>query len=544
MSATLSTVPAVTSGDEVKRTSEGDSLNNAKVLHIPQGFSGRITQDSIHYGIEGLYTDSFGICNILVCLSKDKTKGLLCHIDTHAINCWEKVRAEIEWVGDDQELFILHRTHKEVIKNALLKKVRTKLNVRVKMHTVAIAEEFDGILCTLKRNENSTIHPHIKALLIDVVPPNLHRHPQEQRVLAVQKIEQIIGQLELALTKRLRDKQFSIFDGRGWESLEEETRLQKMSEQTKAEMDFFQRDDLYVKIASKLLGVMRHTRENNPISASDEQNADILNGSALDVAFFMESYLNDYTNIQAIFYRNVQDIFNNKATPPITAQDKQIILEVGNLKDPKTFYEVVTRLVEKFNAEAPESAFKEGILPEFKKISMHYINRLNYAKLDQEHQTQIQRAQKLNSEALACYKAKPPNYERAAALFSQAICNLTFSTVKTDAQLASLYYNYGKTLLKLQDYTKAYHCLQYSLLLRQQNKLVKPDKADIEKIEAALLECKQAAEQHYKDVEGVLFQFGLNTTEGRSTKSPSDHIVEYCNDGLECLKNAPGRVGM
>ncbi len=40
------------------------------IVYVPQGCSANLTTASTTLGIEGLYTDGFSTCNIIVCIGK------------------------------------------------------------------------------------------------------------------------------------------------------------------------------------------------------------------------------------------------------------------------------------------------------------------------------------------------------------------------------------------------------------------------------------------------------------------------------------------
>ncbi len=71
---------------KLKDASKESSLG--KIIHVPQGRSARLMKETLPYGIEGLYTQGFSICNIIAAIGQDKL--VLIHADQAGSRCYGK----------------------------------------------------------------------------------------------------------------------------------------------------------------------------------------------------------------------------------------------------------------------------------------------------------------------------------------------------------------------------------------------------------------------------------------------------------------------
>ncbi len=90
---------------------------SGKIIHVPQGRSGRLVRLSSEVGIKGLYTYGISCCNILLVIGQDKIS--LMHLDTQTHQ--DTLKAEFDWVNEPDEIILMFREEfKPVVTDLLI----------------------------------------------------------------------------------------------------------------------------------------------------------------------------------------------------------------------------------------------------------------------------------------------------------------------------------------------------------------------------------------------------------------------------------------
>lgn len=233
-----------------------------KIIYVPQSHSAKISRDlEFRHDIAGLYTDEFSTCNVLAVISNSKL--MLVHLDTHILNSeamLEQLQQEIEWVSEPREIVVVFKRDiggGERVNKRLLAHLALEMPL-VKILNKEIDNDTHGIYLSFDTQKASDIHSNIQKFPYGSRPTELIRHPQEQQFLAVQKIEQVIGQHARHIVAT-RNKRICIF-AQGWEPLSDaELKVDVSHPLTQREMLRFSKQDTYFDIVQKLIVVLNNS---------------------------------------------------------------------------------------------------------------------------------------------------------------------------------------------------------------------------------------------------------------------------------------------
>ncbi len=446
-----------------------------RIIHVPQGYSARIIKNLIHGEISGLYTEGFSSCNIVACFSKEKM--ILMHVDFAAAH---KLAQELEWVDGKRTIVIIYRENSvpgtilnKLILNTYLRLKRSDDQIQSKSVRASISNVF--IAFNLQGFENVPIIRFLSSQ-----PENLIRHPQEQQLLTIQKIEQIVGLQAKIDVQASHNKKINIFDGIAWETMgSNELKININNPKTQDEMSQFGKHETLLALAGKL----RDVSLNLTVPIMIEESGYI------DVASYLEQYLSNY-DYNLLFKRNLKDLFTSEFHKPITKIDKQFNNEMKQItnKDGDIFAEV-TEKINTLILSTYKNEYQKSIISEYNMFASYYKERKSYCDLTQNYNQLKQKAALVNKSARQHYIDK--NYSAAAEIFFQAIIILTLCSIKDDPSLATSYYNYGKSLYNDQKHSAAEYALSISLELRKNHTNPKPSDIDLEKTSEAMALCKK-----------------------------------------------------
>ena len=448
------------------------------LINVPQGKSASFINSSTPiYGIEGLYTNNFTSCNILIGIAKDRF--ILMHIDSRMH--FPAIKHEIDWLGDQKEVIILFRSAGKFITDMLLRYFSKELKeVTPKLKKMSDAD--DGIIVSITEDRKNEIHPQVKKLAADQNIDNLLFHPQEEKFKTVQVIEQIIGVIAESKTREIREKTLNIFNGLCWEPVPEgELKVDTQEHRTQLEMKNFQSDDHYFLISRKILKIIEAMKkEDIPIVGEGKDIADTM-------ACHFEDYFNHY-DAELIFKRNVEALLNWKESLPICFQDNQFRQVIDKLIEEKSPVAEIKKAMDEFKKAKGESTqFKFDNLGELDSFYLHYQDRMTSKKQYQQSKEFLQSAFKKSRYGKKEFDNK--NYSAAANLFLETLREVTFSCLKNDKLLATTYYNCGRSLQLLGELSKAKFFMEIALTLKKQEQVL--DMHYIKKIQSALQNCQE-----------------------------------------------------
>lgn len=461
------------------------------IIHVPQGYSARLTQDSKEYELSGMYTDGFSFCNIVACLDEEQQKLVLMHVDGEAITSTAQaaqIREQVKWVGDGCKAIIFYRTKASVdndpgwdgeIVNDRLKELFNSIDI-VPVCKV-ISKDDNGILVKLNPSANNKFE--YKIFSKDTKPESLVHHPQEQQLLTARKIGQLIG----LKAKAVYDAEsftttFSLFDGAMWEpAASRELQVDVSHSATKAEMDSFSNTDPWIVLARKAALVASELRKHIPVLKDD-----MIIGCEL--APDLEWYLTP--NCMLLLQRNLQDVLNDTSyAAPETLEDRGFYNKCNAcLGKPKlSFAEINNLFMDYYQTPSLETKFKKIILADFPQQFKHYRARKYYIDITARYAEMKSKALQDATLGIAAYRKQ--SYQDAAQFLFSVIQTLNICTLKSDPDLAAAYFNYGRCLQHLDQYNNAAKFLKQSLDLREHYTSPKPSTEQIAKTRAAFEEC-------------------------------------------------------
>ncbi|KIE04096.1 hypothetical protein NF27_JN00020 [Candidatus Jidaibacter acanthamoeba] len=458
-----------------------------KTVYVPQGNCARFIHDiTSKYDIDGLYTDDFSTCSILVCISKDFSRMILAHLDTHVT--FDQLKEDIDYVGEFESIVIISRDQGKYVKDNWVRFIEEKL--RYKVYQLEITNDIQGIYISPTSNNFKILDvkvPNIKTCTRNNL--ELIHHPQEQQILAVRHIGDIVGKramMKLGGTPIDQKKQYLIFDGQAWQPLsEKETEVNDNHTLTKQEMRVLTPQKSYVALASEL----------NAIGRSFNQHLKTVN-SLEDVVLITTSYLEEYLhnyNHPYLFKRNLKERINFENNVPQTLEDKSFKAKLNlTLNREEDSFLEIQDLFNSYIKNAPDTEYKTRNMEYNTLFSDAYLRRKYYYDLKQNYKEIENQATTLNEQAVEGYKNN--KFQSAADLFFKAIQLYTCCSLKNDPKLATLYYNCGKSFQQLSKYEEAKFFLNTSLILRE-NYIEPRPRAEIEKTKKAIDECKRAQEQ-------------------------------------------------
>ncbi len=454
------------------------------IINVPQGYSARlIAKDSASLGIEALYTDGFSSCNIIICLSEKRIT--LIHVDIKMHYDVLKIKKEIEWVDKPNEFILLARSESPIRDN--ITQLFAEYFPDRKLQSKIVTDDYDGVSVSFAKNQENQLHSQISQYPMEIKPDELCRHPQEKRLLAVQKIEQIIGvgfraRHPFNFVSLLQARQCHLFDGNAWEFLDKNhLKVDVPDEQTKYIMNTFDKDNPFITTA-RLLG---------EIIDSDNEGTVILEPIAdmcLSVAPYIEYYLNDFANEETLFSRNFKDSLDfyeasEKQDKDLKDKLLTLITQKGNV------FKEITSAIEEYKLNSRNTIFKEKIVDEYGTFARSYKERHAYTEADIANSKQLQVAKKIASYGALAYQKK--DYVNAEVFFKDTLKKMTLCCTKNNTQLAIAYYNLGRSLQQLERFVEAKKYLSYSLTLKKNFTSSKPERLSIEKTEKALADCQE-----------------------------------------------------
>ncbi len=456
----------------------------SKTIYVPQGYSARIRKVTEVYGINGLYTDNFTLCNIVACIGLDK--AVLMHIDNR--NAIQHIQKEINWVDEPKQVFIMFRSGDgEGAKQELLAQLQVTMP-SITPIVKKVDNAYGGIYLSLQAHEQNDIHPTIKKFMVHDYPNQLIHHPQEQQFLTVRKIEQIIGTRAMLqpayCIAKLNRFRICIFNSFCWENLDpSQLKINDSHEFTQREMAIFTPDDSFADISAKILQIMNALKPIMTIIGDEEMIAS-------KASMFVEDYLHNY-QYEYLFKRNLKQMMDYFSCKPLSAIDyafkKSFIALLAETE--ANIFSNIEQAMEKYLQEAPDTEFKKTINREYQRFVEHYVHRNYYYEHEQIARQYQQRARRQSDYAQQAYRTQ--QCESAVNLYLDSLKSYTYSCLKDNPELAWAYYNYGISLYQVKRYQEARSFLHNSLLLQEHYIQPRATAQNLAKIQDALNKCDE-----------------------------------------------------
>lgn len=463
---------------------EDDLLEKGKIINVPQGRSGRLMKATLAYGVSGLYTFGFTTCNIIAMVGKEKLA--LIHADLQVDP--EYIDEEAKWFnGDLLTVIVIYRDqYKHALTVQMLPALR-KMFPEILIEKV-MDNQHDGVLLTFDQHSDNELHQNIVKFPISEHPKKLIYHPDEQRLVAVQKIEQVIGLHAKYITKKAVRKYLNIFDGRCWEHMmKHELEIHTAHEVTKKELKIFSQTDDYVTICGKLMGVVDAMSDKIPVQEN-------LKDLVMPIAVELEGYLNNF-DPQKIFLRNFKALLsksnrNNifQIEKPSSSHDNAVVKNLGQAFVDQNPVDRVIEVMGAYTRDASQTGFKKQLVDEFNTFYKHYNQRMKYKLHSDRSKELMTKSEKLLRESVSLSKEK--KYEAARNLSIEALTFLSWSVVKSNPSLASAYWNIGRCTQRLGDFGDAMFFIKSAITLRKNHLELSDDHKDIVLLKKALEECQ------------------------------------------------------
>lgn len=457
-------------------------------IHVPQGKRAHFYQSTKDYlGFEGLYTEGISTCNILVFFGENRF-GLR-HIDvqTHLdmLNS-----AEIKLMSKLNKIGLIYRENEgEFLRDKIMQLFKEE-SLDQKIIEIKLDKTKDGIMVRLPKStlEENAIDLPIKYWPIGKRPKNLLRHPEEEKLEAVQKIGQVIGIRAVHLTGIICSKKEVVFDGFCWKPMgDHDLKIDMRHSITQDEMRSIKTNDPLIRVAGKLGGIIQaNVNAGIPIQGT-------IKAISMDVAQYLESYLNDFNHAEKIFIHNMKDLILSKAYQPISTQDSEFKTRFTKMLSEKNVTAIgIIEAMEAFVEKWEETIFKKDILGEFKIFKLHYDKRILYQQLNETNKILFNRLE-ANTQ-LAIQYLKKEDYQNATSLFLKIVNDAIASSLADSSKLATACYNYGRCL-----YRQGYEYDKAEFFLAKASNLIKeypskdPHKKIIDetKVTQALKECRE-----------------------------------------------------
>lgn len=453
----------------------------SKIIHVPEGRSGRLIKQSKNYGINGLYTDGFSSCCILSVIAQNKI--VLMHLDQQLDP--DAVAAEIQWVDEPREVLLMFRElHTQAVATPLMRELHHLLPTQI-ITLKKVEDEVQGISVSFDTQEGNKVHKQIKVYHDGQHPAQLSRHPQEQGFDAVQKISQLIGVRARVRTGIVAKKQLTIFDGLFWQPLaDKEFRIDSSNPLTKEELALLNPKDSCLKLMEKLIQIVSMIQKIYPMKSVEPIHC-------LKVAFYLEGYFNKFCALECL-KNNLLQYINDTTAPtscykPNSSADKEFCSELKKLLlQPETTINEITKIIDSYEENSPETQIKMQFIAEYTEFYLaNYNERMSYTTQQENHQQMFQSAKRYSQKANQLYRSG--QFDAAASLFKDALTLSISCCLKNNKCLATTFYNVGRSLFRGSEYLEAKPYLQYALYLRNSNDQSTP--SEIDKVQSALNEC-------------------------------------------------------
>lgn len=463
------------------------------IVYVPQGRSAMMHEYSSLCGIEGLFTDGFSTCNIVVIIGAQKIA--LLHLDTFLLSpkLIEQqligVQAEIMAVAEIQSAYIYLKSTGEKLYaeiESFFKRAIPTLNFEKR---IVECKGDSGVLVLLK--SQTTFEFDIRILEEIEAPKNLIFHPLQQTFEAVQKIERIIGWNAKRKVEQIPLKKMRVFDGTAWDStINCCLTIDNSHPDTQAELALFKAEYPFFQLLEKL----RSIQDSHHVTSYIEDPE----GFGVDSAKSLEGFLNNFDH-DFLFKRNLSCLLDGyelteeqkkaRGFAPITSQDKAFVKEMKSYLESKKFdIDKITNLVKFYIKNSPKTLYQDNFFKEVKYYTVHFEERERLAKIYENYSANRKRSISLSK--MAVNHHQKGDYDKAYNLFLDALSLMITCSTSDKLGLAKTFYNLGRCAYQLEEYPKAKFLLDYSLYLKNNHTEPKVEIADIVKTKNVLAECE------------------------------------------------------
>ncbi len=447
-------------------------------VHVPQGRVATLGLPPPMTGVDSLFTSEFSSCVVITVVSN--SKAMLMHLDRQTY--FPDALDLVESFGQAAVVTLHFRPEFKDLKEKMMAYI-AKHNPGMVVTEYAVPRTLDGVSVSLTKSGL------VKKLLpIGTVPERLIRHPLEQRFLAVQKIEQIIGFRARAQGSGIVGKCLSIFDGMLWMNIvKDELTVAADNVWTTMELSQFKPEDTYVEVAGKLGSLVDALLQEKKTSLAES-----IENLVMPIGVWFEAYLNGFDEAK-LFKRNVLAFLRDTITKDLcnystlkTEEDQALVegLQQALSGDSDNFLQQADALIQTYK-QVPSSDRKAHFLSGYEVFRLHYDERKIYRAYKQENKARMKQVKALLVKAIDLRKKK--KFMGSRNLCREAFKHCLASRDMTNKALVTTLHNLGCAERQCGDPKNGKMYMQRALLL---SKAFDPDnQRNHEAIEASIGEC-------------------------------------------------------
>ncbi len=295
-------------------------------MFVSQGFAGMLGSESKKYSIDGLYTEDFTACNVLIVYDEDSIYLVHCDAQLYQQDT-NKIAVLLE---EGNKVILIHNEQgadlARVLTNLIGKYPGVTLDINVVDAKIkGISVKFDP-----DDSKNSPITGHKKT------PPNLIYHPQERQLTTIQQLEQIISLRDQSSkgASRRKQKEFMQFWETHWIPFgPTETNFDLSRPLTKMDVAMFSPLDTWIAIKNTMKKLMKIIKKECGVEFGPRgYRGMMMREQIVEIAaFHMEDYLHSYPEDSSFFLRrNIMAVLKSWL-PPTFWDDAEFTAKVDEI---------------------------------------------------------------------------------------------------------------------------------------------------------------------------------------------------------------------
>jgi len=425
--------------DKTNTTTQGT------LIKIPQGRGGILTKATESYGVSGLYTNNFTVCNIIVFIGKNKAS--LVHFDSRLLLEFDAVKAIAEKVNPEG-IIIFHKENDKalILRRNVTQGLQHYLPI-VKISYTPLETQYEGVILRIQRGEFT-----YTAVPLEEQPVNISCHPYEKNYVAITAIEQIIGKRAALTTNRLISRQLALYDGMCWvPPAKDEFLFDPDAAITQQELALFNNNQNMFEILDSLVVIVRKLSPNN------RSEADLLSFKAHSFTMqWIEDYLNGFnTDSKEIFRKNMRALINKyMGHDQLTAQEKLYLKGVLQVLNENNYeVEQFSQDFEQRNPKEKASQIMQDMIFYCKVFAEHYKRRQSYSEYET---TRVNILDEIAAQqSTVKHNLSEGNYSEALVLCLDSLKRAIIYCLPSSELFLEVFLNYSKALVGIGKHTNA-----------------------------------------------------------------------------------------
>lgn len=459
------------------------------IINIPQGQVGYISHApnarlGLDMKLEGLFTSKFSSCTIVAVYSKKIIA--LAHVDQFFPE--EGLGVIFELIKKEKEVFeviVFYRESYQDRATVHVKNLQDHYTLKnnpylQKLTRYVVPNHFDGILLTQAENPKYSVHPHIQFYKPGILPQALMRHPDEQKIETIRKMETVLlAHIPVGSFIFTKAPNF-IFTEFFWCSFSAVVFNPKEDPENKKILEriSIQTGESVFAIAQRLQSYLTELKDADiSLSCEPEQ-------MAIHFVPNFEWYARNYEDPFELFKWNLGCLLHGEGAksylpPEITLmsnEDKALAGKLSRnfLQTPEITYAHIMNLITAYKENAPTTLYKVALLEHVKTLSDAYLDRMPSFGAKKERKKKLEFLTSFCSQGTKEFQQK--NYDRAQTIFEKCLQHLYLYSlpIKNAGNFASTLYNFGRSQQRMGEqkesqnsdaYKKAINCFDLALSL-------------------------------------------------------------------------------